>query len=215
MAYWQMGQPAPAMTDFDRALKLKPDDLRTLVARAELSLRRGDKVAASVDLDAADALAPKEADVRYQMANLYANADRSAAAIAQYALWMASHADDARLPSALNSRCWVRALEGVDLALALTDCNAALRRVDKSNPLYAKVVDSRGLVFLRMDEYDKSITDYDASLKINAENAWSLYGRGIDKLRKQQTAAGEADIAKATAVRPQIAEDFKRHGIVP
>jgi len=29
-------------------------------------------------------------------------------------------------------------------------------------------------------DYEKSITDYDAAISINAKNAWSLYGRGID-----------------------------------
>lgn len=79
----------------------------------------------------------------------------------------------------------------------------------------AMVADSRGLVFLRMGDYDKSIADYDSSLKIDAKNARSLYGRGIDKLRKQRTSEGDADIAQATAVWPEVAEDFKRHGIGP
>ena len=215
MVYWQMKQPAPAMADFDQALKLKTDNLPALIARAQLLLQRGDEDRAAADLDAADAIAPKEADERYQMARAYERADRMAPAIAQITLWIDSHADDARLPDALNSRCWFRALEGADLALAVKDCNAALKRADKSSPFYAKVADSRGLVFLRMGDYDKSIADYNASLKINAKNAWSLYGRGIDKLRKQRTSDGDADIAQATAVWPQVVEEFKRRGIVP
>ncbi len=215
MVYWQMKQPVPAMADLDQALKLKPRNLPALIARAELLIQRGDNDLAAADLDVADAIAQKEADERYQMARDYERAHRLAPAIAQLTLWIDSHADDARLPDALNSRCWCRALEGVDLALAVKDCNAALKRADKSSPFYAKVADSRGLVFLRMKDYDKSIADYDASLKINAQNAWSLYGLGIDKLRKQKTADGDADIAQATAVWPQVGEEFKRHGIVP
>jgi hypothetical protein len=42
-----------------------------------------------------------------------------------------------------------------------------------------------------------------------------LYGRGIDKLRKHQTSAGEADMAQAAAIWPSVAEEFKRRGIVP
>ena len=213
--YWQLKQPAPAMADFDQALKLKPNSLPTLVARAQLLLQRGDNDLAAADLDAANAIAPRGADERYQMAHAYERADRLAPAIAQLTLWIDSHADDARLPDALNSRCWIRALQGADLMLAVKDCNAALRRADKSSPFYAKVADSRGLVFLRMGDYDKSIADYDASLKINAKNAWSLYGRGIDKLRKQEAADGDADIAQATAVWPRVVEEFKRRGIVP
>jgi tetratricopeptide (TPR) repeat protein/predicted aspartyl protease len=213
--YWQLKQPDAAKADFDRALKLKPDDLPVLVARAELSLERGDNATAGADLDAAAAIAPKEADVRFQMANAYERMDRLPAAVAQLTLWLDSHADDARVPLALNSRCWVRALADVELPLALKDCNAALKGVDKSTPAYATAADSRGLVFLRMKDYDRSIADYDASLRINPKNAWSLYGRGIAELRKQQTAAGNADVASAKAIRPQIAQDSGRWGIVP
>jgi tetratricopeptide (TPR) repeat protein/predicted aspartyl protease len=215
MVYWQLKRPTPAMADFDQALKLRPNNLPTLIARAKLLLQRGDNDLAVADFDAADAIAPREADERYQMAQAYERADRLAAATAQVTLWIDTHADDARLPEALNMRCWNRALQGADLPLALKDCNAALRRADKSSPFYAEVADSRGLVFLRMGDYDKSIADYDASLKIIAKNAWSLYGRGIDKLRKQKTSDGEADIAQATAVWPRIVEEFKRRGIVP
>jgi predicted aspartyl protease/tetratricopeptide (TPR) repeat protein len=215
MVYWQLRQPAAAMGDFDQALKLKRDDLPALIARAELLLQRGDKDLAAADLDAADAIAAKEADARYQMARVYERADRLAPAVAQLTLWINSHEVDERLPDALNSRCWIRALEGSDLALAVKDCNAALKRTNASSPFFAKIADSRGLVFLRMGDYDKSIADYDASLKINPKNAWSLYGRGIAKLRKHKTADGDADIAQATVVWHQVAEEFKRRGIVP
>jgi tetratricopeptide (TPR) repeat protein len=215
MVYWQLKQPGPAMADFDQALTLKPNSLQTRIARAELRLQQGGNDLAAADLDAAGAIAPREADEHYRMAFDYERADRLALAISQLSLWIDSHADDARLPDALNSRCWIRALEGADLPLAIKDCNAALRRADKSSPFYARVADSRGLVFLRMGDYGKSIAEYDASLKIDAKNAWSLYGRGIDKLRMQKTSDGDADIAQATAVWPRVVEEFKRRGIVP
>ena len=215
MVYWQMRQGASAMADFDQALKLKPDDLSALVSRAQLLLQTGDNRRAAADLDAADAVASKQADTRFVMAELYEHADLMGPAVAQYDLWIASHADDARVPAALNSRCWARALAGTDLPLALKDCNAALKRAAKSSGFYAKVSDTRGLVLLRMGEFDKSIADYDASLKINPKNAWSLYGRAIDELRKGKTSEGQAGIAAATAVWPQIAEAFNRRGIAP
>ncbi len=215
MAYWQLKQATPAMADFDQTLKLKPNDLRAHVARAQLLLQRGDNDLAVADLDAADAIAAKETDERLQMAQAYESADRLAPAVAQLTLWIDAHADDARLPYALNSRCWIRALDGTQLTLALKDCNAARSRADKSSPFYAEVSDSRGLVLLRMGDYENSIADYDAALKINPKNAWSLYGRGIDKLRKQQTRAADADIARATAAWPQVVQEFKRRGIVP
>ena len=130
-------------------------------------------------------------------------------------MWIDAHGYDARIPDALNSRCWARSLTGADLALALKDCNAALKRALKSSPVYAGVASTRGIVLLRLGEYDKSIADFDASLKINPKNAWAWYGRGIDKLRRQRTADGEADIAQATNLRAKVADEFKRQGIVP
>ena len=213
--YRQLKQPDAAKADFDRALKLKPDDVEVLMARAELEVERGDKAPAEADLDAADAASPSQADVRFQMAAVYERLDRLTPAVGQLSLWIDSHADDARMPVALNSRCWLRALADTQLPLALKDCNAAFRRADKATPLYARIANSRGLVFLRMNDYDRSIADYDASLKINPKNASSLYGRGIARLRKQQTAAGMADIDSAQAIGPQTAQDLKRWGIAP
>jgi tetratricopeptide (TPR) repeat protein/predicted aspartyl protease len=215
MVHWHMQQPGPAKADFDQSLKFKPNNLPALIARAELLIQGGDKTIAVSDLDAADAVAPREAEERYQMSDAYERADRLAPAVVQLTLWIDSHAVDARLPEALNSRCWFRALEGTDLELALKDCNSALRRAAKASAFYARVSDSRGLVFLRMAEYEKSIADYDASLKINSKNAWSLYGRGIDRQRMHKNAEADADIAGATAVWPGVAEEFERRGIVP
>jgi tetratricopeptide (TPR) repeat protein len=70
-------------------------------------------------------------------------------------------------------------------------------------------------VRLRLGDYEKSIADYDDSLKLSPENPWSLYGRGIAKIRRQKTADGEADLAAATKLWPKVAEEFARRGINP
>ncbi len=213
--YRQLKQPDAAKADFDRALKLKRDDVEILMARAELEVERGEKAPAEADLAAADAASPRQADVRFQMAAVYERLERLMPAVVQLSQWIDAHADDARMPVALNSRCRLRALADTQLPLALKDCNAALKSADKATPLYARIADSRGLVFLRMNDYDRSIADYDASLKINPKNVSSLYGRGIARLRKQQTAVGMADIESAEAIGPQTAQDLERWGITP
>ncbi len=215
MIHWQMRQGELAMTDLNRAIELKPDDAPALVARAELKFRGGDKPGTVADLDAADAVMPGQANERLTLGAIYARVDLLEPAIKQYDLWIANHDADALLPGALNSRCWAKALRGVDLEAALKDCNAALKHAPKASALYAKVADSRGLVFLRLGEYDKSIADYDASLKVNAKNSWSLYGRGIDKVRERKTAEGRADMDQAAVIWPKVADEFKRRGIVP
>jgi tetratricopeptide (TPR) repeat protein/predicted aspartyl protease len=210
--YMRMGNRVLARKDLDRTLELNPQYVAALVSRAELLLATGDRPGAVADLDSANRTATKQADLRYEMAHDYGRLDQLSSAVEQFDLWIAAHVDDERIPYAQNGRCWARALAGSDLPLALKDCNAALK---KGSPLYAQVSDSRGLVFLRLGDYPKSIGDYDAAIAIAPKRAWSWYGRGIDKLRQHQTAAGEADIAQAKGLFATIGDAASRYGILP
>ena len=75
-------------------------------------------------------------------------------------------------------------------------------------------LDSRGLVRLRRGEYDKAIADYDMALAARPHEAWSLYGRGLAELRSNRKVDGQADVAAALALRPRLADEAKRYGIV-
>ena len=75
------------------------------------------------------------------------------------------------------------------------------------------VLDSRGLVYLKLGDYDRAIADYDGALKIDPNYANSLYGRGIAKLKKGDNSGGNSDIESAKAIQPDIAEDFARYGV--
>jgi len=211
LARWSNGQPDLAKNDLDQALKLKPDDVEALLARAKLSLTRHDAPAVVADLQAADQAAPKEANVRLEIAAIYTQADMVEAALLQYDLWIAAHPEDAGQARAKNGRCWVRALMGRNLDKALDDCDHAVNMIGNS----AEFLDSRGLVLLRLGEYDRSIADYDAALRLRPKSPWSLYGRGVARLRKGMTVEGQADIAAAIALQPSVAEDARKHGIVP
>jgi tetratricopeptide (TPR) repeat protein len=213
--YLRMGNRELARKDLDQTLKLNPQHVAALVSRADVLLASGDVAGATVDLDAANRTATKQENLRYAMAEAYGSADRLSSAVEQFDLWIAAHGEDERIPYAQYGRCRARALAGSDLPLALKDCNAALKRAGKGTTFYARVADSRGLVFLRLGEYAKSIADYDASIAIAPKRAWGWYGRGIDKLRQHQTAAGDADIAQAKSLSDTIAEKFAHYGITP
>jgi tetratricopeptide (TPR) repeat protein/predicted aspartyl protease len=208
---FSLRQPEPASNDLDRALTLKPDYVDALVTRAEYRRSKRDMAAALADLDAADRVATKEADVRLKLAMLYGGLDHPAQAITQADLWIAIHEQDPRVFQAYNERCWARAVLGKELDQALRDCNAGLRL----NPHAPKLLDSRGLVNLRRNQFDKAIADYNEALKINPKIAWSLYGRGLAELRKGMTAQGDADIAAAKAVAPHLPEFAQRIGVSP
>jgi tetratricopeptide (TPR) repeat protein/predicted aspartyl protease len=209
LIYLRNKQPFLAMADFDQTLKLKPDDVPALIARAALRLGDRETAQAVQDLEAADKASAKQDDVHLEIAVLYERADLAPAAIDQFSLWIDAHSEDARLPEALNSRCWLRALTGVDLDKALNDCNRAIRNAPKN----AAMLDSRGLVRLRLGDLDKAIADYDAALAINPKLGWSLYGRGLAKQRKGLNAEGAADIAAAVAINPKLTEEVKKRGL--
>ncbi len=215
MAHWQNQQPIPALSDFDRTLELNSNYLAARISRAQMRLGHKDIADAVADLDAADRVAAKQDDARFMLAHLYGQADLPARAVAQLDLWIANHPDDSKMIDALHGRCRLRAVQGEELAKALSDCNAAYRLSDKSSPLTAQILESRGLVRLRLGDNDKAIADYDESLKLAPKNARSLYGRGVAKIRKQKAADGEADLARATALSSTVADEFKRHGIAP
>jgi tetratricopeptide (TPR) repeat protein len=211
LAYASNRQPFLAMQDFDAALKLKPEDIPALTARAQMRLSGRDQAGAIADLDAADRLAAKEADVRLTLAGAYLRADRFAQAIQQDDLWINVHPDDSRMSQALNQRCWARAQAGTDLEKALADCNGALRL----NSKFAAALDSRGLVHLRLGDYDGAIADYNLALGLEPKLGWALYGRGLAELKKGAAAAGQGDIVAATALQPNLPELAKARGLTP
>jgi tetratricopeptide (TPR) repeat protein len=66
-----------------------------------------------------------------------------------------------------------------------------------------------------LGDYDKAISDYDAALKAEPNKAWTYYGRGLAKLKKNQRAQGEADIAEAVKIAPRVADEYQRLGLAP
>jgi tetratricopeptide (TPR) repeat protein len=205
------GQADAAMADFDQALKLKPGDVGALLERADLNLARRNPGQARLDLAAADRAAASDPDARLRIGVVYMRADLPTAAIAEYDQWIAAHPKDDRMAAALNERCWTRAVWNQDLPLALTDCNAALR-LSPGNPAY---LDSRGLVRLRLGDYDKAIADYDGALRLITDSPWTFYGRGLAQLRKGRTAEGGADLKTVAARWPHFAEEAKARGLTP
>jgi tetratricopeptide (TPR) repeat protein len=215
LLYAQLKQSGPALADLDRTIQLEPQHVAALLLRAGYRTQSGDKAGAEADLDVANAVLPKEDNERLTLASDYLSLDLFPQAIEQYDLWSLSHQQDVRLPLALEGRCRARALSDVELQRAMKDCDNALKGAMKASPFYAEATATRGLLFLRLGDYDKSMVDYDASLFFVPRNAFALYGRGIDKLRKQKVPEGQADIAQAIALSPKIADAFNRHGIAP
>jgi tetratricopeptide (TPR) repeat protein len=201
------GNRAAAFADLDQAVKVAGSDPEIRLARAESLLARTRKADALDDLAALDGSMARQADERLTIAAIYERLDQFERAIADYDQWIAAHPDDSRQASALNGRCWARALADRDLPLALKDCDAALRRA-KSGAYF----DSRGLVELRLGQYDKAIADYSAALQLSPKSAWSLYGRGLAR-RHLNDAASKSDLDAAVAIDPTLPSRAQKLGI--
>jgi tetratricopeptide (TPR) repeat protein len=77
------------------------------------------------------------------------------------------------------------------------------------------VLDSRGLLYLRLGQFDKAITDYDAALQRRPNSAASRFGRGIAKLRSGNNKGGDFDVDMAKRSDPAIALRFAAYGLAP
>lgn len=129
-------------------------------------------------------------------------------AIRQWNLWLPTHENDHDYPSAMNNLCWSRARLGVDLAMAVKDCEAAIGK-DKANAAYR---DSLGWVYLRSGDPAQARKAFDAALERDAKLSFALYGRGLALLKLQDAAASRADLAAARQARPDIDTRVRRMG---
>ena len=109
--------------------------------------------------------------------------------------------DDA---DAYCSRCWVRAIIGKDLNLALADCNQALTL----EPDHAQALYSRGLVNLKLNKLMEALADYNAALQSDSHNTTALFARGTVEKKLGDETQGDADLAEAISLNASIAADF-------
>jgi tetratricopeptide (TPR) repeat protein len=91
-----------------------------------------------------------------------------------------------------------------DFDRAIADYSETIRLSPKAwQPLR-----NRGAAYFGAKNYDSAMTDFDAVMRLNPKSAAGLYGRGITKLKKGDTAGGNADIAAAKELRANVAEQW-------
>jgi hypothetical protein len=82
-------------------------------------------------------------------------------------------------------------------------------------PGFAAALDSRAFLQLKRGNTQEALADYEAVLKESPNDSYSIFGRGVAKLRLGDTAGGNADIAAAVGMEKGLREEFAAYGLLP
>jgi tetratricopeptide (TPR) repeat protein len=202
------GDYEKAIADHNEAIRIDPAYAAGFMHRGNAYARHGDFDRAIADHSEAVRLAPKDADSFYNRGYTYSHKGDHERAVADYTTGIELDAGKSRL---WGQRCWSRFVVGKQLQEALDDCNKA----SGLSPNIPQILGYRGFVYLKLGQFDKALADYDAAFSITKlpDHADWLYGRGVTKLRKGDTAGGNADIARAKTIQADIADEFAKYGI--
>lgn len=197
-----------ALADIDTVLKMSPNNLEGLFLKSRVERISGKYAEALATLDILEKQPSNEIDVSAQRAYVNVLMGKPSEATSLFAKVRGKATKNAAL---LNELCWTEAQAAFELDKALADCDAAL----KLKPDASAYLDSAGLVLLRLGRFDDAVARYDRALAKAPKQSASLYGRGIAKLRKGDTAAGNADVAAALKISASIASEFEEFGVKP
>ena len=209
-AYMAEKQLEPATADLDKAVSLDPKNVDALLMRARIRFSHDNHAGALADINAASPLVTAGSINAINIAHLYVALDQPATALPLLNRWIQMHPNDVNLGNALNERCWALSLSNQSLDDALSDCRKAIKR-DGEIPQY---LDSLGLVELRLGKYPESISAYEKAAR-TGHSAWTRYGLGLARIRSGQKEAGDADLAAARAIQPDIETRAAKFGLRP
>jgi tetratricopeptide (TPR) repeat protein len=222
--YLTLGQYPQALTDLNEAIKEAPAYSDAFINRASVYTHMGKLRLAKADLDTAVAL--HTTYVQVNDSNPYTSryratpTDIARMSRAQVEVELGDlpdaviDADTAKMrapdnPDMEMTACWVHAVKGDQLDIALADCNDAV----DATPDNAAFLYRRGLVRYRMNDFAGAVKDLDQSLTIAPKDASAIYLRGLAKAKTGDAAGSKADMDAAATLYPNVAAFFAHYGI--
>lgn len=209
-AYDFEGEPDSAIPDYEQAIARDPKNAEAYFGLGSIYWLKGDNGRAVANFDKAVAIG-KPRPVLYLTYRGHAHNSKGEfdLAIADYDRAIALQKDDA---GAFLHRSIAYAGKG-DYAHALADCHRAIDLSQTSEATEGN--NSCGDAHFRMSDFASAIADYDRALKLYPEYPEALYGRGAAKIRKDDKAGGEADIAAARKLKSDVETEEGKLGIKP
>ena len=109
-----------------------------------------------------------------------------------------------KLDPTLAGAYYNRAVLSSDVLNELASAKADLDKAVELDPKFANSYLQRGVVNARMEEFGAAVADFDNAIRLQPTDALAYINRGYAKLARGQKAEGEADIAKAKSIDPDI-----------
>jgi tetratricopeptide (TPR) repeat protein len=202
-----LGKLARAEEACSRALDVNPRDADAYKLRGYAYLLEHRFERAAADFRAALQLKPHDDDDLAGYGHSLSGLGEYEAATGQFRKALVASPQKAAY---WNGLCWAQAGSGRQLDQALTSCNRALA-IEPGAP---GILNSRGLVYLRMKRFKVAMADYSVSLKLRPQQASAWFGRGLARLSAGEI-AGATDIAEARRRDSTIDTMFVTMGLLP
>ncbi len=204
---------AGKLADLDQALKLEPDNREALAIKAGVLRRKGDHQAALKLYEQAIKASPMGDHVPSghsidHLALGHAEMLHHAGRTAEAEKIFAEQRAKATTSGDFNQLCWRKATAGMMLESALADCREALKLKSDNGA----ILDSLGLVLLRLGRLDEALAAYDQAIA-KRSIADSFMGRAIVRARKGDVARANADRAEALSRDADIEGRFAEYGV--
>ena len=199
-----MGRKDKAAADLQAVLNLDPSSKVALTELGLLQIDAGhkDDALAPIDqhLETADEDKPDWEEAKSELLARAGDADGAIAAIDRAIAVKSSSAEF------LNARCWIKGTLAVQLDSALQDCTRAIELTEDNTA----VLDSRAMVYFRLNRLSEALADIDAALDRNPELSSSLYLRAVIERKMGRSESADEDAAAARLISPSVDEEYSR-----
>ncbi len=201
----ELGDYAGAITDYTKAIRLKPDAAEAYYNRGNVKGHLGQYSAAIADFDTAIKLKPNTAEAYYNRGVVKGRLGQYGAAIADYGIAIKLKPDAAS--AYIN---WGAAKNSLGQhAAAIADFDTAIRLQPNAADAYL----NRGAAKANLGQYSAAVADYDIAIKLKPDYAKAYINRGAAKNSLGQHAASIADFDTAIKLQPNAADAYLNRGV--